>query len=157
MPSLFAAQNPTGAAVGWSQACGFWRTNAQTCRDTMIIGWSGFITRTAIDGAWITGGKIGNPASCPGSDTYVTCLNNAQIGVDVWKALADGIWSSSCVFSFYGHDGGSVSAGTAYAKPASASSPAQISKAVSTVAGASCPTGLLATVTVFDDGTYSIV
>lgn len=113
-------------------------------------------------------GKVGH--SCGGSDTYVTewsSGNNRGLSIDVWKAHADGIWTSSVAIQVYvaGYAALGLSA-QVWAYPTNNFAGYNVTKSscwldgtlsgCNAIGGWLCPTNLSATVTVYDDGSLSI-
>jgi hypothetical protein len=121
---------------------------------------------------FLSTGKYGEFCS---SSSYVSLITSTAAfpyngdfdTIDVWKAYADGLWTSSCVIDVYrGRKSGSLGCGTSpYAwqtplrtKPINASSPSSVDLATTGDSGGvcdSCPTSLAGTLTVYDDGTYT--
>lgn len=116
--------------------------------------------RIAIDGGFLGGTKIGQ--ACGGSSSYVTVVHQSRISVDVWQALKDGAWSSSTVLSVYGDAVNTIpypGNATIEAKPYTAAVPAsQTIIAANWPAGVGnvCVSTLRRTVTVYDDGTFTL-
>jgi hypothetical protein len=100
-------------------------------------------------------GKVGDAgSSCGGFDPYVTGISFTDyLTVDVWAALRAGVWSSSCIIQVYMATGAPIVGEQIQAYPPSGS--LGVTKNVTTQAG-TCGTVVLATITVNDDGTYSI-
>lgn len=153
MPILLKQQNPKNVGVGWSQACGFWRPSAAICPVRLsILSSVANNIYIGVSGGWWSG-VIG--VNCGASNSYVSATS-AQVLIDVWKALADGLWSSSVVFSVY------TTVGTVneviYAATNGASSPAQQDLLTSNMGQntGACPSVLKRTVTVYDDGTFTL-
>jgi hypothetical protein len=99
--------------------------------------------------------------SGPGSATKL-CGKTAGIGMhfDVWKAWEDGIWTSSVVIRLYADYSVASTKVVAVAKSFSNDN-AWAEEVCTTISigtpDVTCPTTLVATVTVYDDGTYTIV
>lgn len=166
MVLLIAQANPKNTAVGWSQTCGYWR-NISTCPARMMVygdynSSSGSCfnfsrcTQLNVSGGWWSG-SIGR--NCAGSDPYVS-ESGRDVFIDVWKALADGVWSSSVVISIYADMVNNPTSLTdvIHAGPSTGSSPASasISGYVPPGIGVTCSTTLRATLTVYDDGTFTL-
>lgn len=162
---------PVNAAPAWSQTCGFWRDTAtgQVCPDKLRVYSNGFVSsdcntlgrcmRFAVLGGWWAG-YVGQ--FCGGSDPYITThtIYDDNVDIDCWKALADGVWSSSFSFDVYAGILLFAPARTLFVRPALASSPSLVTKAITVpvIAAATCASAgsKVATVTVFDDGTYTV-
>lgn len=106
------------------------------------------------------GGKRG--LGCPGSDSFITIVNGSRITIDVWRAYALGFWSSSVALAVYASIGAANPAdGVALSVRVN---PTQLSGAcpdvggiptIATIRGEACPSTQIASITVFDDGTYA--
>lgn len=100
---------------------------------------------------------------CPGVDTYITNPNRGQTLIDVWRAYGNGIWVSSVVIQVYaslaaGSQSADVSLSVRVDITPNAACPNRGGfPVVPTIRGEVCPTRQIATVTVFDDGTYTCV
>jgi len=171
VPSWRYGGAPLNADPSWSQTCGFWRSNtlSQVCPDKLRVYSSGYASsacsslgrcmRFAVTGGWWSG-YIGQ--FCAGSDPYITYHTeyDDNVNIDCWKALADGVWSSSFTFDVYvgilNFDPGR----TLYVRPASATNPGLTTKAmtVPVIAASTCASAgsNVATVTVYDDGTFTV-
>jgi len=130
-----------------------------------------FTATLGIPGSWILevnfagrGYSAYNNLACGYSaDSYVTFIwGRGQAEIDVWKALRDGVWTSSttilCRTATAGAYSGTIGVGREKYNAFNAlpdADPDYVSKAVSSNA-ATCATTLRATVTVNDDGTFSI-
>ena len=110
--------------------------------------------------------SVGNPGNdtCPASGPYLRSIANypGRVGVDIWGAWHDGRWTSSVVILvFSGYRFGTLPAvpATIYANPGSFTPflPLGQSKAVTIPEGVLCGAyPQVATVTVFDDGTFTL-
>ncbi len=119
---------------------------------------------SGISASWWTG-TIDSDSICGNSSAYVTVGGHgfATIRVNIWKALADGQWSSSTVITVYAYRFSSLSstandlrAGPDRTTPVN---PARQTKVITPVAfhsGLPCPTDVVGTVTVNDDGTFTV-
>ncbi len=158
---------PKNASCSWSTACNFWRFGSAVCPSLININNGGSDTNIliSVDGGWLSS-KIGD--FCSGTDSYVSynSLGTAGDGfeIDIWKALADGVWSSSAVFNIYEHYVSGVNVGTTsgaiVVSPLSASSPsAQFTNPTINNRNPSnfCPTAHVGTLTINDDGTFTLV
>lgn len=108
-------------------------------------------------------GKTGH--SCAGTDTYVS-TNTTSLFIDVWKAYADGVWTSSVVIEVYASQPSSCGAAVALSidivpfstsRNAACASLSLNGSSSATVLDQACPTFNVATLTVFDNGTMSAV
>jgi hypothetical protein len=98
-------------------------------------------------------GKVGPAGYCAGSDTYTVTGSNSQL-INIWQAYKDGVWTSSTTIKIY-IKANTGFGGNIYAQPEyKASSVISIHKAVTNLACGA--TAITATVTVNDDGTFSI-
>jgi hypothetical protein len=166
MAILISQIIPKNAAVGWDQSCDFWRYNGSTrsvCPLPLIIKGQlyagGARVTVSASGGWLATQSGGG---CAGSDSYVS--GTSALSIDVWKALADGVWSSSVAFSIWCStvsfpSGGSVTVetrcgpGERYAS--SGEVPTDTQKDVLVIRNEACPTSNVATLTVYDDGTFT--
>lgn len=161
MPILLTQKNPSGVAVGWSQACGHWRGAASVCPESVYvnIAQNVGVSFLAVFGGWMAAKEGG---SCVGNDAYVTTISNVdsvgtKMAINVWKALADGLWSSSVAFTIYGNlNGASGPSFALTAGPIAGTSPSVQTKMVALANAGTCPTNVLGTLTVFDDGSYTL-
>ncbi len=103
-------------------------------------------------------GKVGG--NCGGTDAYVSMagFNDTIMTIDVWRALNDGVWSSSCAILVYlatpaPQPAGRVSYTILYSL--AAASYTHKAGVTADVTGG-CPSTLQATITVMDDGTLGI-
>lgn len=96
-------------------------------------------------------GKVGS--FCGGLDTYVSVISSDLIAVDVWGARLASVWSSSVQVEVY--LGSSVVIAANLSAYPAANAAAAVTKSV-TSDSTSCGTAVKATVTVNDDGTFSI-
>lgn len=95
-----------------------------------------------------------SPTPCSGSDIYQPAYHY----IDIMKALYDGIWSSSVTIGVYAIRPSSAS-GSIICGPAhdpTFLTDCSASKAVTVPGGTGCPSTLVATITVNEDGTFSI-
>jgi hypothetical protein len=167
MPVLDPRQLPKNAGMGWSQACGFWRGTTSVCPVRLRINgdWGsvsgncyyyGRCSQLAVSGGWITG-SVGQ--NCAGSDAYCT-VSGRDIYIDIWQALAAGVWSSSVVFTIYADMANNPlpDVDKITVSPESISSPAAANTATYTPAaiGAACSSTSRATLTVYDNGTFTL-
>lgn len=105
---------------------------------------SGFETASAMAFDFAGRGKVGW-GGCPGSDVYVQGTNGI---IDVWKAYTDGVWSSSVTVKVY--------AWNLYPTLRMYANGSITNKTITAVATSGCPVDLVATATVYDDGTVSL-
>jgi hypothetical protein len=137
----------SGACIGLA-----WRKNAATCPDLLRLETTTALGATvAVDFAGR--GKLG--ATCGGGDTYVTFTSFWRADIDIWKAYADGVWTSSTTIDVY-MDGLTAIAKDLDVYPIDNYS-AFIRKSGIIRDTVNCGTVVKATVTVNDDGTFSIV
>lgn len=110
-------------------------------------------------------GKVGDV--CGGSDSYMGAIYSIAGGavqrvvdIDVWRAYRDGVWTSSVTILLYAAaDFPSVNDRIifgVYGTPYIIGGNKLVSFDASTCASPICPTTLLATVTLLDDGTITI-
>ena len=102
-------------------------------------------------------GKVGG--ICGGADEYVTFTTNGtgrtfSATVDVWSAFLDGAWSSSTVLLVYAASTGVVSGSDVIFADGAGTF---LNKNGAFQSTGACPTTLIATVTVLDNGTLSII
>jgi hypothetical protein len=133
-------------------------STAGTCLNKLFVYINlDYISKIAVDFA--SRGKVGPAVGCGGADTYVTFdpTSPNEAYIDVWKAYADGVWTSSTTVKIYGGRiyMPSSPARLYVARISSHSLPPGVSLAASTDTAA-CGTTLQATVTVNDNGTFSI-
>ena len=110
--------------------------------------------------------SVGNPGNptCAATGPYLRSIANyaGRIGVDVWGAWHDGRWTSSVLIRVFSGYRSALPAGfltTIYANPGSFAPflPLSQSKAVSIPQNVLCGAyAHVATVTVFDDGTFTL-
>jgi len=162
MAILISAMNkPKNASYDWSTACNFWRAAASVCPTKLIIegtAYAGFVSdMPSIEGDFLGGTSIA-VAHCTGTNTYIQKIgaNTNILHFDIWKALADGQWSSSAAFTIKAArlvigPGTSTIRISAQSTP----NPAEISRSVATTVVDACPTETVGTLTVFDDGTFT--
>jgi hypothetical protein len=109
----------------------------------------------AVSGGWWSG-RIDTAGSCSGSDSYITVSNaslNQYILIDIWRALADSLWTSSVVINVY------VTPSLPFglkAGPETATDPATITKTGSGGSNYCTDTSAFAVLTVYNDGTFSL-
>lgn len=127
-----------------------WYSAGGGCPDQLRVQLSSLSRDIAVDFAGR--GKVG--LACGGSDTYLTVgVGGDVIYIDVWAARRAGVWSSSVTIDVYAAAGSALS-DTVEAYP-SFNFSAVVSKSITDeVAG--CGTVVKATITVNDDGTFSI-
>lgn len=166
MAIILKQMNPVGSATTWDQTCGYWRydgSNRTVCPTKCLIkgplyaGAARVIS--SVTGGWVSG-QVG--CGCAGTDAYIS--DCAFLAIDVWKALADGAWSSSTAFTVYSSTvnflaGAPVSvpitAGPGALVTASGFSPVDITKNFTVIRNESCPTTAVGTLTFYDDGTFT--
>lgn len=107
----------------------------------------------SLGGRPITGG------TCGGADPYVTDQGESTLDVDIWRAYADGIWTSSVDIRVYaagyGNYGGTVDARVSFDRLANLPPPCAYQyRFTSQLADVPCPTTLVVTATVYDSGTF---
>ncbi len=150
--------SPAGSA-GACLSCNWRYIDSVTCPDTLTIN-VGYINATvSVDFAG-RGKKGGN---CPGTDQYVTYIGNGgsnpQVVVDVWGAYQAGVWTSSTTIKFYLSSGAvpTLSRYIGYQTNVDSFAVPFLFDVlgVSADPAALCPTTLLRTITVLDDGTAS--
>ena len=155
---------PTNASCAWPDRCRFWRrfaSSQQRCPARLLILTSGvgFPAATLA----IAGGFLGATpirGGCAGSNPYVGSYISVGIDIDIWGALAAGVWSSSAAFTIYGYrdaPAGNITL-TGYAGyPVDGPlDPANVEFTTSFPTGSGCPSVAVATLTVYDDGTYTL-
>lgn len=156
------AMKPKNASCSWNTSLTFWRFAGGVCPGTLTIYTGGIDAnyKLGISGAWITG-TVGD--HCAGTDPYLSIPGGTfgQVDIDVWKALADGLWTSSVVFNVkqhYAAAGGGTRAGSIVASPNGVTPSAQLLfPTINDInPGNVCPTTNVATVTVNDDGTFTL-
>lgn len=114
----------------------------------------------AVGGGFLGALKIDRRGWCPDTSAYVGYGTNLRL--DVWKALADGAWTSSTTISVYAYvQTATVPAGGWYfsVSPAeNGTAPASQSRVISPpiVLTNSCPAIAVGTVIFYDDGTFSV-
>ena len=174
----FKQMNPAGTGVGWTQDATFW--NQVICPDRLLIavceGTTGTPAVPSIQSS-LWSGYIGG-SNCGGSSIYVTApvTNPSTLDIDIWKALADGAWSSSIAISIYakGRTGFTVPpySATVYAGPEDGANvprctggfdvtnPVYATLGITVTqlytSGNSCTNSLVGTLTVYDDGTFTL-
>ena len=165
MGILLASQlKPHNAPCSWPDRCLFWRRRASDnliCPTPLMVvaGAGGFSITMAIAGDFL--GATPVLGGCAGSSVYIDngATGNA-IRFDIWKALADGAWSSSASFTIYAWRFSSAAAGTltGYAGRSTDTGldPANVVFATSFPTGSGCPSVAVGTLTVYDDSTYTL-
>lgn len=134
--------------------CG-WYDGVSVCPIPIEVYFDTLFTQPYIAVNFAGRGKVGPLGGCGGSDTYVTFFTlsgfpDIRAKVDVWAAHKDGVWSSSTTILFYA--GGIELTSTVKAKDHVTT----LSSGSVTSNVYSCGSTLLATVTVNDDGTFSV-
>ena len=136
-----------------------WYKGFTSCPSNLMITYPGYDVTTGFAGMAVVfngGAKVGDPSltDC-GTDAYVDAAVTigSLIQVDVWAAYRAGAWTSSVTILVYHGQSApacTLEAGPDYATP--------VTKAITPQAGTTCAavTTLKATVTVNDDGTFSI-
>jgi len=94
----------------------------------------------------------GNCSSCAADQYYLTCGATA-VSIDVWKAYLDGVWTSSTTILVYASKTSGASGNLTTRDPSSTTVDVTAIGADTT---GSCPTTLQVTITVNDDGTFSV-
>lgn len=92
------------------------------------------------------------------TNPYITTLLDYTIFIDIWKALADGLWSSSTVIDIYGVVSfGGAKAITLDAMPEWRQTNPKITTSLTLPTGpaSGCPTAILTHLTIYDDGTMA--
>lgn len=186
MSAIDLRQIPKNASLSWPQRCGFWGDYyGGACPTRLRIGFRIGTSRfgppdvaCSVSGGWWTG-SIGY--ACAGSDPRVSFggLANCScakpnIYIDVWKALALGLWSSSVVFNLNADilDQTAWGCGTTtctgpmtgmimVAPDSTTPDPAEVDVTKSfgcNTAGGACPCGTtsVGSVTVYDDGSFTV-
>lgn len=153
-------------ASAWSSSIDFWRQGLlpafSPCWSSLrlegIFAPAGTEGRPAVSGGWLA--ALTGSTCAATSDTYVT-TGTYTVWIDVWAALEAGLWSGSVAFSVYARRASGAAGNTMIgAGPEnywSGSNPAGIDLTKAVAAAAGCPTTLFATLTVFDDGTFTYV
>lgn len=146
--------------TAWSLACNFWRKSTDVCPvkldvfGTTFFGAPNVMTMT---GDLITG-TFGS--TCGGSSSYITESVGASFWhfyIDVWKALADGAWSSSMAIAIQmGNTAVPPSSSITAIREDGLANPSSATKAVTPTSPTSCAMATLATLTVYDDGTFTL-
>ena len=155
-----SADIPNNADCSWPTivGCDWWRAfpDAGCIDDRLMLYSSGspINSRVAITGWWT--GFIGT--ACGGSDPYVTSYDDNSVYVRVFDSLNDGIWSSSASFGIYaGRKTIATSLQPNYTQWGGPPSGSWTVPATAVpVIGAACPSTLIGTVTIYDDGSVSI-
>ena len=157
---------PPNASCAWADRCRFWRSIYGTvCPLPLRIGVSTSsptFTRIAIAGDFLGATPISN--ICPGSSPYISIIGGSEFNFYIWKALADGAWSSSASFTIYGFRDGYTGTVTLTGEAGSTNevSPDPADVFLTTffptvgVYEDGCPSVAVATLTVYDDGTYTL-
>lgn len=174
-------QIPKNAGVGWSQAADFWRAPSSICPGSLIISKNAVATTDlmAVQVPWsydwisASGVALGTGCdnltnACTGGAAPSKCLTwhsgGRKIGVviDIWGALAAGLWSSSAVIyaRLAAPSGGvKVQAWASYPCATLLTNPAQQEVTPSAYTSANICTDAsapLVTLTVYDDGTFTL-
>jgi hypothetical protein len=153
---------PNNAGCAWPTVvgCDWWKKSPDgVCLDGRILlyDWNSGLGNARIGATGWWTGFIGS--TCGGSDPYAYAYNANTVAVDVMQALADGVWSGSTSFGIYG---GRITAAAPTSLQAAITQWNGIpfaGKAAATavpVVGGGCPSTLIATATVYDDGSISI-
>lgn len=173
MTSIIIPKNKPWPATDWyvAQLDGFGVPLTQPCPAPLLIGIdAGYFPRILFNfngRGWDSFGAWG----CPYTETYEVDASGTQgldfkapsgvsyssrFGLDVWQAYADGIWTSSCTVALHVTTFPLLSPATIslWAHPRSDATNA-VNKTF-TSSDASCGSVTSATVTINDDGTYSI-
>lgn len=158
MSSMFTGtMRPTNASCAWSTGCDYWRTSATDYQivDLHLTLLHGPIDSAslAITGGWLTG-KVG--FYCVDTDPYVTVVNAKLLTIDVWQALNDGEWSSSVVFTIHARKKAGVGSGNLQVGPDSPGPIQQYKTIYDVLDPPACPTSAGTTVTIYDDGTFTL-
>lgn len=163
---MAGGQRPAGSSCGWNTTdLRYWRGLNSVCflrlqiRGYDVSGGRG--PYYGIRGGWWSGLLI-DPVvgDCGGgSDPLVSFARSAyaHIFVDVWRALAQGLWTSSlfleCIPVVFAD--ASRSAGV-YVGPETGPAPATINRTKDVPTPGSCANGVGWSITVRDDGTFSV-
>jgi hypothetical protein len=157
---------PHRASCGWSQTCGFWGNGI--CAEKFVIGYEDgtsdaniYVTSPTISGYAGSSGCTNPVGTWPYAEHYN--INHGGIWtshylkMDMWRLLAESQWSSSVVLYLYPKLAGSSRSTTGDIRvyPEAASSPALASVARSFTDG-SCNGPSYSTLTIYDDGTYTL-
>lgn len=137
---------------------------AQVCPDQLCIWTSVLGGNTCGISVNLAGRGLADAASC-GADVYVSSLSGSEVPdggpfddvilIDVWQAYRDGIWTSSTTVVVAVACATSGAARTLTAQPRNNNAVA-VTKSISPQVTGFCPSTTLATVTINDDGTFSI-
>lgn len=166
VPSWRGGGAPQNSAATWSQVCDFWRYDGNAravCPLPFIIKGQlyamGARVTVSATGGWLSSQTGGG---CSGSDAYVS--GTTALTIDAWKALSDGVWSSSVSFSIWCSTvlfsaGAPVlvetRCGPGWTYAAVGESPSDVQKDVTVIRNESCPSTNAATLTIYDDGTFT--
>ena len=141
-----------------------WRSSAAPCGG--LLGIEAFTSGAHVALNFNGRGKVGfgTGEGCGGSDAYVfgwaPTSSPKRLGVDVWSAYIDGVWTSSVVVDVYIYHPSSPSFSTsinAYRRSTSGGFGTLVgSKATGTSELVSCGTVIKASITVNSDGTVSV-
>ena len=164
---------PIRAGVGGCLSCDWFKRSADACPVSLVIRET--VVNSTLDRCYdlSSAGKVGFQCSAWTFDSpvysyglYVTetggTFAQRHTKVDIWKAYRDAVWTSSTTIDIYDYVfGGPASrtyiCGIADASPSgSAGFITSDSVTVSVPAGVGPPTAKVATITVNDDGTFSI-
>ncbi len=122
-----------------------------------------FVTSGGVYGATIewNGAKYSTtPADCVNTSPYVHTFGggsgNSRFAVDLVGAYAAGVWTSSTVINVYHRNlNGTAPVARSFGGRWGKCTETLVSKA-SSAAGVNCSTNLMATITVLDDGTFTV-
>lgn len=159
---VYRVKQPLASGVGGCAAC-CWRLLSATCSDVLRINmeWdgipSGFIQAAVnLSGrAWVDGNGL-----CS-SDTYVSVISGGspyyQFSIDVWGAMRDGVWTSSTTIQIAGRQTAPFNT-IAFGPEQDTGLTCWTSgfTYVGVLSACGAPT-VVATITIMDDGTLSIV
>ena len=152
---------PQNASTTWPDRCRFWRGfDNLTCPVPLVLhAGGGLLINLAISGDFLGAAPIFE--SCAGSSPYVDSGSTTNaLRFYIWKALADGAWASSAVFTIYGLRFGSAKTetltGWAGRITDTGLDPANVVISTFFPTGSGCPSVAVATLTVYDDGTYTL-
>jgi len=167
LTAMAGGQRPMGASCGWPTTdLRYWRVANAVCFQRLQIrsfdasGGRGPVY--GLRGGWWSGTVV-NPTygTCGGSDPRISFWISAQhySYIDVWRALAQGLWTSSIVIDLIPVDfNGSSSLVGIFVGPELTSVPATLLPTVRRISyPGSCANPVAWSITVRDDGSYSIV
>jgi hypothetical protein len=145
---------PYGTSPAWSQACKFWdNVTHGTEPSELIVSCTSGTSNLAVGGggAWWTGKANVNCVWNDPNGLVYTFASGNQTNVDIWKALILGLWSSSLPLTIYCDGPATNIQVTSYGfSPLS-------SKTITANSVLLCPSRNVASLTVYDDGTISLV